>query len=82
MPTHKQQRRRALELLEASIDGCTEAIMLAYGSKTEVLVELVNAELATSTIERMVIGGRGVKVVRMRIRLAGGRSRSFDGLDL
>ena len=57
MPTHKQQRRRALELLEASIDGCTEAIMLAYGSKTEVLVELVNAELATSTIERMVIGG-------------------------
>jgi hypothetical protein len=40
MPTHKQQRRRALELLEASIDGCTEAIMLAYGFKTEVLVEL------------------------------------------
>jgi hypothetical protein len=27
MPTPKQQRRRALELLEASIDGCTEAIM-------------------------------------------------------
>ena len=35
MPTPKQQRRRALELLEASIDGCTEAIMLAYGFKTE-----------------------------------------------
>ena len=30
MPTPKQQRRRALELLEASIDGCTEAIMLAF----------------------------------------------------
>jgi hypothetical protein len=43
MPTPKQQRRRALELLEASIDGCTEAIMLAYGFKTELLVELVNA---------------------------------------
>jgi len=41
MPTTKQQRRRALELLEASIDGCTEAIMLAYGFKTELLVELV-----------------------------------------
>jgi hypothetical protein len=52
MPTHKQQRRRALQLLEASIDGCTEAIMLAYGFKTEVLVELVNAELATSTNRR------------------------------
>ena len=35
MPPPKQQRRRALELLEASIDGCTEAIMLAYGFKTE-----------------------------------------------
>src|SRR2546430_7019677 len=74
MPTHKQQRRRALELLEASIDGCTEAIMLAYGSKTEVLVELVNAELATSTIERMVIGGRGGKNIRLRITAAGRRA--------
>jgi hypothetical protein len=58
MPTPKQQRRRALELLEASIDSCTEAIMRAYGFKTELLVELVNAELGTSTIERMVISGR------------------------
>jgi len=37
MPTTNQQRRRALELLEASIDGCTEAIMLAYGFKTELV---------------------------------------------
>jgi hypothetical protein len=41
MPTPNQQRRRALELLEASIDGCTEAIMLAYGFKTELVVQLV-----------------------------------------
>jgi hypothetical protein len=54
MPTHKQQRRRALELLEASIDGCTEAIMLAYGFKTEVLVELVNAELCFDRLPRAV----------------------------
>jgi hypothetical protein len=82
MPTPKQQRRRALELLEASIDGCTEAIMLSYGFKSELQVELVNAGLATATIERMVVGGRPVKVVRMRItRLVGGRSRSFDGPD-
>ena len=66
MPTPQQQRRQALELLEASIDGCTEAIMLAYGFKTELLAELVNAGLATASIERMV---------------AGGRSRSFDGPD-
>jgi len=70
MPPPKQQRRRALELLEASIDGCTEAIMLAYGFKTE----LVNAGLATATIDRMVVGGRRVKVIRMRITAAGRRA--------
>ena len=62
MPTPKQQRRRALELLEVSIDGCTEAIMLAYGFKTELLVELVNAGLATASIERTVAGGRRIEV--------------------
>jgi len=41
MPTPKQQRRRALELLEASIDGCTEAIMLAHGFTVGLLVDLV-----------------------------------------
>jgi hypothetical protein len=76
MPGPKQQRRRALELLEASIDGCTEAIMLSYGFKSELLVELVNAGLATATIERMVVGGGPVKVVRMRITAAGRRTLS------
>jgi hypothetical protein len=73
MPTPKQQRRRALELLEASIDGCTEAIMLAYGFKIEFLVELVDAGLATASIERMVAGGRRIEVTRMRITGAGRR---------
>jgi hypothetical protein len=76
MPTPKQQRRQALELLEASIDGCTEAIMLAYGFKTELLVELVNAGLATASIERMVAGGRRIKVTRMRITGAGRQALS------
>jgi hypothetical protein len=74
MPTPKQQRRRALELLEASIDGCTEAIMLAYGFKTELLVELVNAGLATASIEGTVAGRRRVEVIRMRITAAGRRA--------
>ena len=74
MSTPKEQRRRALELLEASIDGCTEAIMLAYGFKTELLVELVNAELATASIEGTVGGGRRVEVIRMRITAAGRRA--------
>ena len=82
MPTPNQKRRRALELLEASIDGCTEAIMLAYGFETELVVQLVNAGLATATIEHMAVGGRRVKVILCGLlRLAGGRSRSFDGPD-
>src|ERR1700730_15178012 len=74
MPTPKQQRRRALELLETSIDGCTEAIMLAYGFKTELLVELVNAGLATASIEGTVAGTRRIEVTRMRITAAGRRA--------
>ena len=74
MPTPKQQRRRALELLEASIDGCTEAIMLAFGFKAELLVELVNAGLATASIEGAVAGRRRVEVIRMRITAAGRRA--------
>ena len=74
MPTPKQQRRRALELLEASIDGCTEAIMLAYGLKTELLVELVNAGLAMASIEGTVAGGRRIEVTRLRITGAGRRA--------
>ena len=80
MPTRSRKRsppgsrRRALELLEASLDGCTEAIMLAYGFKTELLVELVNAGLATASIERMVAGGRRIEVTRMRITGAGRRA--------
>jgi hypothetical protein len=50
--------------------------MLAYGFKNELLVELVNAGLATASIERTVVAGRGVKVVRMRITAAGRRALS------
>jgi hypothetical protein len=60
MRTHKQQRRRALELLEASIDGCTEAIMLAHGFSIDMMVELINAGLATAKPERIVAGAATV----------------------
>jgi len=42
MPTPKQQRRRALELLAGNRDGCTEAIMLAHGFKIELLARAAN----------------------------------------
>src|SRR5262249_54493716 len=37
----KPERRRALELLAASPDGCSEAIMLAHGFTVDFLVELI-----------------------------------------
>jgi hypothetical protein len=67
----KPDRRRALELLAASPDGCTEALMLAHGFTVELLVDLCIAELAIATPERMVVGGRTVEVVRMKITESG-----------
>jgi hypothetical protein len=49
-------RRRALELLAASRDGATEAIMLAHGFTMEMLVDLVRGGLATTKAERVVAG--------------------------
>jgi len=40
----KPDRRRALELLAASPDGCTEAVMLAHGFTVAQMVELVRAQ--------------------------------------
>src|SRR5262249_15953133 len=55
-------RRRALELLAASRDGCTEAIMMAHGFTVAQMGELVRAGLASATAERVAAGrthGRG-----------------------
>jgi hypothetical protein len=60
-------RRRALELLAGSRDGCTEAIMLAHGFTIEQMVELIHAGLATAKAERVVAGGRTIEVARVRI---------------
>jgi len=52
------ERRRALELLAASSDGCTEAIILAHGFTIDFLVDLIRAGLATAQTERAVVGRR------------------------
>jgi hypothetical protein len=41
-----------LELLAASRDGCTEAMMLAHGFTIDDMVAPVRAGLATATAER------------------------------
>jgi hypothetical protein len=70
----KPDRRRALELLAASPDGCTEAIMLAHGFTVAQMVELVRAGLASATAERVVAGSREMEVATVRITVAGRRA--------
>ena len=64
-------RRRALELLAGSPEGCTMAMMQAHGFSIDVLVELVKVGLATTKRERMVAGRRQTDVARVRITEAG-----------
>jgi hypothetical protein len=68
------ERRRALDLLAASPDGCTAAILMAHGFKSDQLVELINAGLASVTTERVVTGDRAMEVTRVRITEAGRRA--------
>jgi hypothetical protein len=67
----KPDRRRVLELLAASRDGVTEALMIAHGFTVEQMVELVRAGLATATGERVVAGKREIEVARVRITAKG-----------
>src|SRR5262249_57524040 len=66
-PRRSAERRRALELLAASPDGCTAAILLAHGFKSDRLVELINAGLASVTTERIVAGSKTMEIARVRI---------------
>jgi hypothetical protein len=70
----KPDRRRALELLAASHDGVTEAIMLAHGFTVEQLVELVRSGLASATPERVVAGRKKIEVATLRITAEGRRA--------
>jgi len=69
----KPDRRRALELLAASPNGCTEALILANGFPIDMLVELIRTGLA-SDAERMVAGGKQIEVAQVRITEAGRRA--------
>jgi hypothetical protein len=67
----KPDRRRALELLASSPNGCSEAIMLARGFTVEQMAELVHAGLATTNAERVAMSARAIEVARVRITEAG-----------
>ena len=76
----KPDRRRALELLAASPDGRTEALMFANGFRftAELLIELVRAGLASAHAERMVADGKMTEVARMKLSEAGWQALADD----
>jgi hypothetical protein len=77
----KPDRRRALELLAASPEGCTEALMFANGFTAEPLVELVRAGLASALAERMVAGGKQIEVARVKISDASWQALAGDAIN-
>ena len=50
----KPDRRRALELLAASSNGCTETLLIAHGITIKQMVVLIHDGLASATAERVV----------------------------
>jgi hypothetical protein len=66
----RTQQRRALRLLADAPEGMTEALMMAHGFNSELLVDCI-AGLAIAKVERMIAGGRTVEVVRLKITEAG-----------
>jgi hypothetical protein len=77
----KPDRRRALELLAASPDGCTEALMFANGFTAELLIELVRAGLASAHAERMIANGKTMEVARMKISEDGWQALADDAIN-
>ena len=77
----KPDRRRALELLAASPDGCTEAVMFANGFTAELLLKLVRVGLAYAHAERMVGDGKMTEVARVKISEAGWQVLAADAIN-
>jgi hypothetical protein len=69
----KPDRRRALELLASSPDGCTEGLMVANGFTIELLLELVRTGLASAHAERKIVDGKMTEVARLGITDEGRR---------
>jgi len=60
--------RRLLELLAASEEGCTDALLFAYGLGLEVIFNVVKAGLAASQAERLHAASPPVEIVRITDR--------------
>jgi hypothetical protein len=51
-------KRRLLELLAASADGCTEGLLRAHGFTGQTIADLIDGALVTATAERMLLGNQ------------------------
>jgi len=66
-------RRRALELIAAHPQGCTEAVLAAENVPVDVLIELVQSGLVTAINERLEDEDGAVEGTRVWITEAGKR---------
>jgi hypothetical protein len=64
-------RHRALELIAAHPDGCTEAILAAESIPADVLIELVQSGLAIARNERVGDEDGIIEVTRLWITAEG-----------
>jgi hypothetical protein len=65
-------RERALALLAASPEGCTEPVLrITHGIHTAVVAAMVEDGLASAVQERVRAGGRLFEVIRVSITAAG-----------
>jgi hypothetical protein len=65
------ERLRALRLLARCPDGCTEALMMAYGFSVDFLAGLATDGLITAEPRAMRAAGRPMSMVWIRITDAG-----------
>jgi hypothetical protein len=76
MATLSPEQRRALQLLARSPDGCTEALMMAFGFPIEMLGDLVMAGFALATPKDTRAGRQPMLVVWMTITAKGRKAIS------
>jgi hypothetical protein len=74
-----QDERRVLQLLAENPDGCTDALLLAYGFPLKIIDGILGSGLATATAGRAFVSGRPVDAARLRITDAGLRALADRG---
>jgi hypothetical protein len=69
--TKLTDRRRALELLASCPDGCPDRLMIERGCSVTLMVDLIQARLATLHTQYMRVGPQLMEIVRLKITAAG-----------